>query len=276
MLGPDDLAITGATLGNPPFRELIEAASAGGFSGVSLWPRETYQRARADGLSDADMRSILDDNGVVAEEVDALLTWVGPEVPSARRRPAESELFEAGDALRARHVNVVLRSDGPMDLNEGAEVFGGICDRAAEHGLKPHIEFMWTPDLDALGALEIVRQADRPNSGLLIDTWHCYRGTTTYDDLRTIPGDRVLGVHVDDAPATPMDDLLDETLHHRLMPGEGEMDLVGFVRILDGIGSQAPFTLEVLSKALVAQYQPNELSQRLGDAVRGVLARARG
>ncbi|WP_288364686.1 2Fe-2S iron-sulfur cluster-binding protein, partial [uncultured Spongiibacter sp.] len=64
-----------------------------------------------------------------------------------------------------------------------------------------------------------------------------------------------------------LDDLLDETLHHRLMPGEGDMDLVGFIRILDGIGSQAPFTLEVLSKALVAQYQPKELSQRLGEAV---------
>ena len=37
--GPDDLAITGATLGNPPFRELVEAASEGGFSGLSLWPR---------------------------------------------------------------------------------------------------------------------------------------------------------------------------------------------------------------------------------------------
>ena len=103
------------------------------------------------------MRSILDDNGVVVEEVDALLTWIGPEVPSGRRQPTESELFEAGDALRARHLNVVLRSDGPMDLNEGAEVFGGICDRAAKHGLRPHLEFMWTPDLDALGALEIVR-----------------------------------------------------------------------------------------------------------------------
>ncbi len=51
-------------------------------------------------------------------------------------------------------------------------------------------------------AWEVVRGADRPNGGLNIDTWHCARTGTTPDDLRALPGDRVLAIQLSDAPAT--------------------------------------------------------------------------
>jgi sugar phosphate isomerase/epimerase len=109
----------------------------------------------------------------------------------------------------------------------------------------------------------------------MVDSWHCFRGATTDADLRAIPGERVLGVQINDAPAEPMDDLVIETLHHRLVPGEGAIDLVGLLAWLHACGSPAPICVEVFSDALVEQNTPREIAIRLGDAIRRLLEQAR-
>jgi len=60
VIPPGSLVLTGSTLGNPPFRVLVEAAAAGGFAGLSLWPRPSYHRARSEGLSDRELRAMLE------------------------------------------------------------------------------------------------------------------------------------------------------------------------------------------------------------------------
>jgi sugar phosphate isomerase/epimerase len=274
VLDRDDLLITGSTLGNPPFREMVEAAAAGGFAGLSLWPTESWSKARAAGLSAVDMRSILDQNGLVVNDVDALVRHVG-EGPTIRR-PSESLMFEAGEALGARLLNMVIMGAQPADLDEMAEHYADVYDRAAEHGLTAHLEFvpfMAVPD--AATAWQVVERSGRPG-GVMVDSWHCFRGPTTDADLRAIPGERVLGVQINDAPKEPADDNpVVETLHHRLVPGEGDIDLVGLLRLLREIGSPAPLTAEVFSDALQAQGTPAEISVRVGDAMRALVASAR-
>lgn len=275
MLGPDDLVVTGSTLGHPPFRQLVEAAAAGGFQGLSLWPRESYQPARADGLDDADLRALLADHGLVVNDVDALVCWVGGGEP-AMTAASERELFEAGEALGACRLNVVMMADGPVGIDHMAEVFAGVVDRAAEHGLTAHLEFvpfMSVPDVST--AWQVVERSERPAAGILVDTWHCHRGPTRLEDLRAVPGERVLGVQVNDAPAEPMENPVVETLHHRLVPGEGDIDLDAWLGALHIIGSPAPLTAEVFSDELLASGPPREIARRVGDALRTVRDRAR-
>lgn len=277
MLGSNDLVITGSTLGHPPFREMVEAAAAGGFAGLSIWPRESYGRAREAGLSDADMRSILADHGVVVNDVDALVCRLGAGAPEMGGA-TEAQLFEAGEALGASRLNVVMMSGGAVSVEEMAEVLAGVVDRAAPHGLGVHLEFvpfMAVPD--AATAWQVVQRAERPSCGVMVDSWHCFRGPTSEADLRAIPGERVLGVQINDAPAQPADpNPVVETLHHRLVPGEGDIDLVGLFRLLAEIGSPAPLTGEVFSDALLESGSPSEIAVRVGDAMRSLLARARG
>jgi sugar phosphate isomerase/epimerase len=83
----------------------------------------------------------------------------------------------------------------------------------------------------------------------------------------------VLGVQIDDAPAAPEADLEEETMHRRLVPGEGELDLVGFVRTLRSIGSPAPIGVEVFSDALAA-LPVDEVARRTAEGTRAVLAAA--
>ena len=69
MLGPNDLCLCCGTIAHASFQELVEAAAAGGFRAVSIWPQH-YEDARAAGLSDSDMRLMLENYGLVISELD--------------------------------------------------------------------------------------------------------------------------------------------------------------------------------------------------------------
>jgi sugar phosphate isomerase/epimerase len=276
--------LTGSSLGNPPLRVLVEAAAAGGFAGLSLWPAATYGRARAEGHSDPELRALLADHGLVVNDVDAAIAWVGPGDPGPpyREEPSERELFAAAEALGARCCNVLLVAGAVISSEPGAAglldaaagAFAGVCDRAARHGLVATLEFsLGSAVRDARTALAVVERAGRSNGALLLDTWHCHHGPTRAEDLRALPGERVLGVQISDVPPAPPADLAHATRRARLVPGEGVFDWAGFLALLDAIGSPAPLTVEVLNDELAAAIAPHALARRLGDAVRSLRAR---
>ena len=278
MLGPNDLVITGATLGNPPYRAIIEAAAAGGFDGVSISPTRAYLAAKEAGLTPAEMRAIAEANGVVVNDVDAVAVWTGSDRPTTHGPPASEDLvYEAGEALGATFVNVVFGSDGPLPIDQVTETFAGVCKRALNHGLRPYLEFV--PSMravpDVATAWRVVQDCGYAQAGLLVDTWHCRTGPTTYDELRTLPGDRVTGVQVNDAPDEPAEELIKVGMQRRLPPGQGVLDLVEFIHILDAIGARAPLSIEVFSTKLVQRHAPPELAKLLGDSLRAVIAQAR-
>ena len=62
------------------------------------------------------------------------------------------------------------------------------------------------------------------------------------------------------------EDLVAETMGHRLVPGAGELDLVGFVRALDTQVDAVPLTVEVLSDDLRAA-GPNKAVRRSSNSV---------
>jgi sugar phosphate isomerase/epimerase len=263
-----------------PFRSRVAAARAGGFDYLSLWGRD-YQDARSEGLSDRDLRAILDDHGVSVAELDPAWWWlpgatdvhIAPEHDSERIFSfGEAELFAVAAALGARSLNAVDVFGGPWSLDDAAESFAGLCARAAEHGLLVQLEFLpWSkiPDLDA--AWSVVREAGAPNGGLAIDAWHYFRsGSATRDTLRNMPGERIVGVQLCDAPARAEADPLHATLHERLLPGQGELDLAGLIADLRATGTTAPIGVEVFSDAL-ADLPPEEVGRQAGAALRQLL-----
>ena len=83
-------------------------------------------------------------------------------------------------------------------------------------------------------------------------------------------------IQLDDGPAQPVDpDFVTDTLLHRLAPGEGDFDLVGFLRLLDSRGVSAPISVEVLSGSLAAR-PAGEVAKLLAATTRKVLAEAAG
>ncbi len=282
-LGGSDTVLCSGTLGSGiTLRERLAAAQAGGFTGLSLWGRD-YEVARHEGLSDPDIRMLLADHGLSVAELDPGWWWlpgaseihIPPEHDAERIfRFGERELFAVADALGARSLNAVDVFGGAWSLDEAAAAFAGLCDRAAEHGLLVHLEFLpWSRIPDLATAWQVVNAADRPNGGIMLDAWHYFRGAPDGALLRSIPGASILGIQLCDAPAVPETNLLHATLHERLLPGDGELALPTLLADLEATGTDAPLGVEVFSDVLHA-LPAEEAGRSAGDAVRRVHGRS--
>ncbi len=102
-----------------------------------------------------------------------------------------------------------------------------------------------------LSGAEIRRRADRPNGGILFDTWHFFRGSADFDALESVPGELVLAVQVDDAHEVVTGSLWDDT-QRRLLPGDGSFDLPRVLRTLARIGGLRLVGPEVISPETAA------------------------
>jgi sugar phosphate isomerase/epimerase len=280
-LHPGDLVLCSGTLARGvPFADRLAAARAGGFSGVSLWGRDHHE-ARAEGLSDQDLVAMLDDHGLSVAEVDVAWSWlpgasevhIPPELDGEGIfRFHEADLFAIAETLGARSVNAVDVFGGNWTLDQAAASFATLCRRAAEHGLIVQLEFLpWSRIPNLTTAWQIVRQADQPNGGITLDAWHYFRSSSDDGLLRSIPGDRVLGVQLSDAPAQAEPDLAQAALHDRLLPGAGDLNLGVLVADLRHIQAQAPIGVEVFSDAL-DQLPALEAARQAGEAARRILS----
>ena len=282
MLGPNDIVMCSGTLIHASLREMVEACAATGCTGLSLW-LDDVERAQTNGMSYADIASLLADNGIQVAELDPLLSWFqkgtlgeGAADDSANMLGrSEEEFFALADALGGTVINCAHPFGGDIDPDQAAEVFAGLCDRAKEHNIGCAIEFLpWTGIQDVTAAAEIVRRAGRANGGILFDTWHHLRGTNDDDALRAVPGEFIHAIQVNSAPAKPNGNPMVESMHERLLPDEGDIDVANLIEIFDSIGSKAAIGIEVFSDEL-NKLPPTEAAHRCVDATKRVMAKAR-
>jgi sugar phosphate isomerase/epimerase len=276
MLGPDDLVLCAGTLLHASFREKLEAARAGGFAAVTLWPHD-YERARAAGASDAELRHMLADHGLVVADLDPLLTWLPGEAELAERSIAgaasESDFYRIADAVGGNSLNLAQAFGRSVDPDAAAEALAGVAERAAGHGLQVTLEFLpWSGIPDAAAAWEIVRGAGHPGAKVMVDTWHHFRGPCDHAQIRAIPGAKLGGIQLNDAPAQASADPMHESTVGRLLPGEGDIPLPDVLRAIRATGTRVPVGVEVFSAEL-DKLPPVEVGRRAGAAARRVLAR---
>jgi sugar phosphate isomerase/epimerase len=230
------------------------------------------------------MRSMLADHDLVVAELDPAWWWL-PGASDVHIAPeldtedvfgfGERELFAMADALSARSVNAVDVFGGSWDVDGAAEAFAGLCVRAAEHDLLVHIEWLpWSKISDLTRALDIVQRAGQPNGGLNIDAWHLVRAGNSADQLRQVPGPLIMGIQLDDGPLEAESNLVEATLHHRALPGEGEFDLRGILAALSDTGTTAPVGVEVFSDALHKR-SAVDAAVAAADATRALIKEAR-
>jgi sugar phosphate isomerase/epimerase len=272
-LGRDDLVLCAGTIPDASFVERLDAARAGGFAGISLRVRD-HVRARAEGLSDEDLRARLDDAGIAVAEIEVLNAW-RPGVRAGRNAPSADDVFALATAVGARSICVVEGPGVLPPIDEAARIFAALCDRAADAGLLLHFEFFPGSALDLDACLSILAAADRPNAGLTVDTWHLARTPGGLARLRA-SGARVLALQLCDSPAVraPEPDYMAATLTGRLVPGSGALDLAGFLRAMREDGCTAPVGAEVWS-AVLAKQPPSQVARRVGAALRALLASVR-
>jgi sugar phosphate isomerase/epimerase len=263
------------TLGlESPIPGRIEAARATGHSRLSVSPLDVA-RAEAQGTPPQELGRRIRDAGL-GIVLDPVMNWYGgaPRAESRFARFGADEALDMAEALQAVSLTVIGQATSELALEEVAVPFGAVCDRAAGFGAQVHLEFIPMTAIPTLAAAwTVVAGADRPNGGLLFDTWHFFRGEPDFGVLAQIPGERVLAVQIDDAAAEVRGSMHEDT-QNRLLPGDGAFDLPRAVQALDRIGALRWVGPEVISPVTAAM-PPVEAARVAGDRVRDLITRVR-
>lgn len=229
----------------------LAAVAGTGWYGVGLVHADLVELRSTIGLPAA--RRMIDAAGMQYVEVEFLSEWWTDGARRAASDRIRADLFEAASVLGATTVKVAgeldhLRTGPPVPRAELVAAFAALADDAAAHGLRVALEPLPMSDVRTIAdGVEIVTAADRPAGGLTVDVWHAARGGTPYESLRTLPIDKVFVVELDDAAAEVVGSPWDDTLDRRLLPGEGDLDVAGFVQALHHAGWRGPWGVEMLS-----------------------------
>jgi sugar phosphate isomerase/epimerase len=270
VLDAEELWLWAGTLASASLAQRVEAAVAGGFKCLSLLPTD-YRRARAEGLTDRDIRALHKSHGLRLKSLDPYARWLPRWEPRAVIGTPQDEFFAIAEALELDAMTAIEPFGTRYPAEQLAESFAALCDRAAKSGLRVHLEFApYSGIRDLEVAWEVVRLADRRNGGIAFDVWHYFRGSRDDELLSRIPGDRLFVIQVSDAAAEPVGQLVEDTWTRRLLPGDGAFDLIGVLGIIARKEQAGPIGIEVLSEELW-RLSPSEIGRRSGDALRRVL-----
>ena len=133
-------------------------------------------------------------------------------------------------------------------IDRAAADFRELGERAAKRGFKVAFEALaWGRHInDYRDAWEVVRRADHPNVGLVLDSFHTFARKTELTAMRSIPGDRIFLVQLADAPWLDMD-VLSWSRHYRNFPGQGDMPILDFMQALRQTGYNGALSLEIFN-----------------------------
>lgn len=231
LLGDDD----------PDLPRQIAAAGAAGFSGFGA---DAFSIARSveHGTSVERLAELVADAGMRTFELPTLMV-------SADGEATRAEIARlAGYAKVLRPEFVQLNVEGELD---GAVIDGlrRAGDAFGTEGTRLAIEYLpWLPAIkDIASTLDLLERARVEGAGVLVDTWHFTESGDTWADLEALPLESLAYVQFDDHPPRESDDLVQETLMRRVMPGEGRFELERFVAVVKAKGYAGPVSCEILS-----------------------------
>ena len=262
--------ISGVMPGGPvparhSFESRVAACAAAGYTGMCLHHRD-YAALRRAGHDDARLASVLRDHGMRDISLEFLLDWFLEGEAGAQARIDEATACAAARAYGAHKLNVGSDFAGRrIPRGEMKRHFRALCERAGANGLDVALEIVpWSDVADVDTAMTMIDGI--PNAGLVIDSWHIFRGGIPLRAVEGIPGDRIMCVQVNDADAEIRAPLALDTMNRRPC-GHGAFDLAGFLASLARTGTAAAVSVEIIS--------PEQAGLGVEDAARVSIAGAR-
>jgi sugar phosphate isomerase/epimerase len=232
------------------FQDRVRAASAAGFTGLGIWHADLEHILERRTL--ADMKRILDDNGMAHVEVEFITDWFLDGEKRKRSDQRRKMLLDAAEVLRAKRVKVGDFNREPCPFDRLVESFAGLCADAAQHGTSIAFEPMGAAVVDSLqDSLRMVSEAGAKNGGIILDIWHVVDRVMPREELRRIPLRFLMGVELNDAVMEGSRIRMDQE-NPRTFCGEGDFDIKGFIGCMQEMGYAGPWGVEVIGQELVS------------------------
>jgi len=233
----------------------IRHAGQFGFRSVDLNPLELTEQYGQEGAAE-----LLARHEVIIGSFGLEADWRGSEELFRSGLPRLVQMAEAAAALGCTSccTYILPATDLPAApfmiaatrrLRLCAEILGAYGISLGLEFVGPHhLRTQWAnPTIWSMQhTLEWIDAIHVPNVGLLLDAYHWHTNGLTIADLLALRPDQITYVHINDAKPLPIEQLQD---FDRLYPGEGAIDLIGFLKSLQKIGYAGVVAQEVLAPA---------------------------
>jgi sugar phosphate isomerase/epimerase len=166
------------------------------------------------------LKVLADDAGFVAgvgcKKMMVVLPATAPTEKQEYRKVVVERMSAVSEVLQRANLRLGMEFLGPLYMRQGPGRDG-----------QPRTPFIWTlPETVALA------KDCGPNMGAVLDVWHWHHSGGTIPEILAA-GDRIVHIHISDAKPAPPEEVRD---NQRFMPGEGSIDLVGFLQALKKAG----------------------------------------
>ena len=264
------------------YEQSLQIASKAGFSGIGLRFNLIRDYLNS-GHTFAEVKTLLNESKLQATEMGFLSGWMfkgGIPLAGKRGRTGETDqqlieemefLFLVTKELGSPPITALAELNETGSIQNAIKEFAWLCDQANKHGLKLMLEFAGSaPQINRTkAAWELVKESGKKNAGLLLDSFLMFMKDLHLEDLELLPTDRIFTVHVSDAIGKPKSEL--NMLKDRLIPGEGVIPLVPFLKEIKRKGYDGYYTIEIFNEAYQKK-DPLEIAIRARSAVEKLMA----
>ncbi|MBF6034528.1 bifunctional sugar phosphate isomerase/epimerase/4-hydroxyphenylpyruvate dioxygenase family protein [Pseudomonas sp. P155] len=227
--------------------EKLEAIAAAGFDGVEIFENDLLYY---DG-SPREIKQMCADLGIAITLFQPFRDFEGCRRDRLARNLERAE--RKFDLMQELGTDLVLvcsnaSADSVGDQQILVDDLRLLAEHAGARGLRIGYEALaWGRHVNTYQQVwDIVRQADHPSLGVLLDSFHTLSLKGDPRAIADIPGDKIFFVQMADAPILAMD-VLEWSRHFRCFPGQGEFDLPGFLAPIIQSGYTGPLSLEIFN-----------------------------
>lgn len=251
--------------------EKVDAIASAGFDGIEIMapdleettPEELYQYCQSKNLQITVLQPFRDLEGYDDE---------------SKFQNKLEELEKAFKVMQELHTDLLMccanclpESEISLDESTIIRQLRAAADLAAKYNIRIAYENLsWATHIYTLDRLcHIVREVNRPNFGLCLDTFHINIHNSSLDTIDNI-GDKIFFVQFCDAPILKFNTIIEYARNYRVFPGQGEYsNIVEMLSKIHNGGYKGYLSLEVFN----ASFRENTgyCKPVADDALRGLL-----
>ncbi len=239
----------------------IDMVADAGFDGIELWMRDI--KAYIDkGGSAEHLKQKLQARGLVLENIIGFSKWCSDD--PEERKVAMNQLREDMDitaSIGGKYIAAPVQGLDKLDPNrfdEYADRYNAILELGDETGVTPIIELWGAGALSKVAdCAHIAIASSHPNATMLLDFYHVYRGGNDWDTVDCLNGKKLPVIHINDYPANPAREKLNDS--HRVFPGDGICDFDMVIPKLVDAGFSGGFSVELFNKTYWETMDPKTI-----------------